>query len=124
MRITTVFQGAQILVLLAVVLAAPALQAQGDPAPKLYRWTDKDGKEHYNLALSSARKGHWADAEFHITRAITLIPYLPEPWQLAVKLALMQERWQLAQEHLKRSLVAVPEDTQLQRLADEIGMAV
>jgi len=51
MRITTVFQGAQILVLLAVVLAAPALQAQGDPAPKLYRWTDKDGKEHYTDSL-------------------------------------------------------------------------
>jgi hypothetical protein len=40
-----------IMVLLAVGLAAPALQAQSDPAPKLYRWTDKDGKEHYTDSL-------------------------------------------------------------------------
>lgn len=40
-----------IMVLLAVVLAAPAVQAQKDPAPKLYRWTDKDGKEHYTDSL-------------------------------------------------------------------------
>lgn len=51
MRITTVFPGAQVMVLLAVLLAAPAVQAQGDPAPKLYRWTDKDGKEHYTDSL-------------------------------------------------------------------------
>lgn len=53
MRIATVFQGAQILMLLAVALAAPAVQAQAqkDQAPKLYRWTDKDGKEHYTDSL-------------------------------------------------------------------------
>lgn len=39
------------MVLLAVALASPAVQAQKDPAPKLYRWTDKDGKEHYTDSL-------------------------------------------------------------------------
>src|SRR3546814_17828959 len=39
------------MVLLSVVLAAPAVQAQTDPAPKLYRWTVKDGKEHYTDSL-------------------------------------------------------------------------
>ncbi|MDZ4116311.1 MAG: DUF4124 domain-containing protein [Xanthomonadaceae bacterium] len=37
--------------MLAVILAAPAVQAQNNPAPKLYRWTDKDGKEHYTDSL-------------------------------------------------------------------------
>ncbi|MDP1699276.1 MAG: DUF4124 domain-containing protein [Xanthomonadaceae bacterium] len=37
--------------MLAIILAAPAVQAQNDPAPKLYRWTDKDGKEHYTDSL-------------------------------------------------------------------------
>lgn len=40
-----------IMILLAIILAAPAVQAQNDPAPKLYRWTDKDGKEHYTDSL-------------------------------------------------------------------------
>lgn len=40
-----------VMVLLAVLLAAPAVQAQKDPAPKLYRWTDKDGNEHYTDSL-------------------------------------------------------------------------
>jgi hypothetical protein len=40
-----------IMVLLAVILAAPAVHAQKDTAPKLYRWTDKDGKEHYTDSL-------------------------------------------------------------------------
>ncbi|MDP2185899.1 MAG: DUF4124 domain-containing protein [Xanthomonadales bacterium] len=40
-----------IMILLAVILAAPAVQAQNNPAPKLYRWTDKDGKEHYTDSL-------------------------------------------------------------------------
>lgn len=85
---------------------------------------ERNGKEHYNLALSSARRGHRADAEFHIDRALALIAYLPAPWRLAVKLALQQQQWELAKERVEKGLAVVPDDTYLQTLADELGKLI
>jgi len=81
---------------------------------------ERDGKEHFNLALSSARKGYWTDAEYHTGKALALIPYLPAPWRLAVKLALSREEWELARERVKHGLAAIPEDTYLRRMAEEL----
>lgn len=61
------------------------------------------GKQHFNLALSSARKGLWADANFHIEAAIRIIPYLPEPWRLAVKIALASGEFHLAERRLEEA---------------------
>jgi len=82
------------------------------------------GMEHFNLALSSAQKGYWTDAEFHLDRALALIPHLPAPWRLAVKLALRQERWELAKERAQKGLQAAPEDAYLHRMADELAELV
>ncbi len=54
------------------------------------------GKQHYNLALSSAREKYWADAKHHISQSLALIPYFPEVWRLAVKIAISSEDYKFA----------------------------
>lgn len=47
---------------------------------------DKAAKERFNLALTAARDGKHKEAEVQLIEAISLAPYLPEPYRLLVKI--------------------------------------
>jgi tetratricopeptide (TPR) repeat protein len=74
------------------------------------------GKQHFNLALTSARRTYYVDASYHIERAIELIPYLSPIWRLAVKIELKRGRYDIAQQHLKEGLLKFPNETYLASL--------
>ena len=77
------------------------------------------GKQHFNLALTSARRKYYVDASYHIERAIELIPYLSPIWRLAVKIELMRGRYDIAQQRLKEGLLRFPNETYLASLEPE-----
>ena len=79
------------------------------------------GKQHFNLALTSARRKYYVDASYHIERAIELIPYLSPIWRLAVKIELKRGRYDIAQQHLKESLLRFPNETYLASLEPELN---
>jgi len=79
------------------------------------------GKQHFNLALTSARRKYYVDASYHIERAIELIPYLSPIWRLAVKIELMRGRYDIAQQHLKEGLLRFPNETYLASLEPELN---
>ncbi len=81
--------------------------------------TELKGKQHFNLALSSARKGYWTDANFHVEKALKLVPYLAEPWRLAVKIATATEDYDLAGRRASCAMAFVPEDAFI-RYASEV----
>ena len=74
------------------------------------------GKQHFNLALTSARRKYYVDASYHIERAIELIPYLAPIWRLAVKIELKRGRYDIAQQHLEEGLLRFPNETYLASL--------
>jgi len=78
------------------------------------------GKQHYNLSLASARNKLWKDANYHIEKALELIPYLPEPWRLAVKLAIALEDYDTAISRLTEALKAFPNDSFLLAMQAEL----
>jgi len=79
------------------------------------------GKQHFNLALTSARRQYYADASYHIERAIELIPYLAPAWRLAVKIELKRGRFDTAQEFLEEGLRRFPNETYLASMALELN---
>lgn len=74
------------------------------------------GKQHFNLALTSARRKYYVDASYHIEQAIGLVPYLAPIWRLAVKIELKRGRYDIAQQHLKEGLLRFPNETYLASL--------
>jgi len=78
------------------------------------------GKQHYNLSLASARNNLWKDADYHIQKALEFIPYLPEPWRLAVKLAIAVEDYDTALSRLDEALKAFPNDSFLLAMQAEL----
>jgi tetratricopeptide (TPR) repeat protein len=74
------------------------------------------GKQHFNLALTSARRKYYVDASYHIERAIELIPYLAPIWRLAVKIELKRGRYDIAQQYLEEGLLRFPNETYLASL--------
>jgi len=74
------------------------------------------GKQHFNLALTSARREYYVDASYHIERAIELIPYLAPVWRLAVKIELKRDRYEIALQHLEEGLRRFPNETYLASL--------
>lgn len=81
------------------------------------------GKEHYNLALTSARKGQWTDASFHASLAIELAPYEEAVWRLAVKIALRSGRHVEAERLLAEAAKRFPDEQYLSKLAAELSSA-
>ena len=84
---------------------------------KAYNEAETIGKQHFNLALTSARRQYYADASYHIERAIELIPYLAPAWRLAVKIELKRGRFDTAQEFLEEGLRRFPNETYLASMA-------
>ncbi len=81
------------------------------------------GKEHYNLALTSARKGQWADASYHASRAMELAPYEEAAWRLAVKVALRGGRFAEAESLLAEAALRFPGEQYISKLAAELSSA-
>jgi tetratricopeptide (TPR) repeat protein len=80
-----------------------------------------NGKQHFNLALTSARREYYTDASYHIERAIELIPYLAAVWRLAVKIELQRGRHDVAQEYLEKGLERFPQERYLASLGAELN---
>lgn len=81
------------------------------------------GMERYNVALTSARKGHLADAQYHAGMALELAPYEACVWRLAIKIALKSGKLADAEEMLGEAAKRFPEDQFISKLAAELAAA-
>lgn len=79
------------------------------------------GMERYNLALTSARKGHLADASYHARMALELAPYEAAVWRLAIKIALKSGNLGEAETLLGEAGKRFPEDQFISNLASELS---
>ena len=79
------------------------------------------GMEHFNLALTSARKEHLADAFYHASLALELTPYEVAVWRLAIKIALKSGKLPEAEKMLGEAVKRFPEDQFISKLASELS---
>ena len=79
------------------------------------------GKQHFNLALASARAGLWVDASFHCERALDLAPHLEAAWRLAVKVELKRGRYEVARMRLLEGQRRFPREPFLAQLARDLA---
>ncbi len=82
---------------------------------------ETSGKQHFNLALTSACHEYYADASYHIERAVELIPYIPAVWRLAVKIELKRRRYDFARKYLEQGVQMFPNERYLASLAEELN---
>ena len=81
------------------------------------------GMEHFNLALTSARKEHLADAQYHASTALELAPYEAAVWRLAIKIALKRGKLAEAEKMMGEAVKRFPEDQFISKLAAELAAA-
>ncbi len=79
------------------------------------------GMEHFNLALTSARKDHLADAQYHADIALELAPYEVAIWRLVIKIALKSGKLAEANKMLIEAVKRFPEDQFISKLAAELA---
>jgi hypothetical protein len=79
------------------------------------------GMERYNIALTSARKGHLSDAYYHAGIALELAPYEAAVWRLAIKVALMSGKLTEAEQMVGEAVKRFPEDQFIAKLAYELS---
>lgn len=79
------------------------------------------GMEHFNLALTSARKCHLADAQYHAGIALELAPYEVAAWRLAIKISLKSGKFAEAENMLAEAANRFSEDQFISKLASELS---
>lgn len=87
---------------------------------RLLQEAEARGKEHFNLALRSARKGMLEDAAYHARIALEKAPYEAAVWRLSLKIALKRGDFSLAEAYLETAASRFPEDLYIAGLWKEL----
>ncbi len=85
---------------------------------------DRAAKERFNLALTAAREARLKEAETELTQAISLAPYLAEPYRLLVKVYAEMNETEDARHYfreLERRFPGDPSLYEIRRLLSEIS---
>lgn len=85
---------------------------------------DVAAKERFNLALTAVREGRLKEAETELTEAISLAPYLAEPYRLLVKVYAEMNETEDARHYFRELELRFPGDPslyELRRLLVEIA---
>lgn len=85
---------------------------------------DKAAKERFNLALTAARDGRLKEAETQLSEAVSLAPYLVEPYRLLVKVHASLDSMDDARYFFRAIETRFPGDPalfELRRLLDEVS---